>query len=648
MNTSQNLANSQCGWASNLRFFSAASVDEIVNSLTASVDTSTPQQIQAWRRSVPPLQKECGNFSKENRSAVTYGAVLEYYLPDSLKRADAILLLSGSVLVIELKGDGNEDEEYLEQVADYARRLYWYHQLCGEDGTRVHTLVVSYGVRGVSKETDWITLINIDELKSVVSKFDNPETSRPIPVEKFIRPDLCQPSPSLVRAVREYYAKNALPRIKRIDEITAPALSRVVTEIHRTHAEKRRKLILVSGVPGAGKTFVGLQIAHEPFLDDLAEPMPNGEKPTAPAIFLSGNGPLVQVLQYEMQRAGGGGRVFVKHVHEFVKRYSKKHSGPPPHHVLIFDEAQRAWDAARVRDKHKTPKAPSEPESFIQFANRVPGWCVVMGLIGDGQQINTGEEGGMKLWAKAVAQGGDSWEVCGPAKFESVFREAGVPYAPIDNLHLSQSVRFHFALGLSEWASNVIDGGQTNGELAAKAAALKKQGYQIRITRDLEQAKSFLRKKYRDLPDARFGLMASARDKGLGNTLGIKAISTRLFKAGPWYADFEESPSSCRRLNDAISEFSAQGLELDHSLLVWGTDFQRKEGIWCNAKAMRYKSLKAVKDPLQLRKNAYRVLLTRGREGVLICVLQCLPELDETYDYLIEAGCELLLKSPMI
>jgi len=108
-------------------------VDEIVNSLIASVDTSTPQQIQAWKRSVPPLQKECGDFSKANSSATNYGAVLEYYLPDSLKRADVILLLSGSVLVIELKGDVNQDEEYLEQVADYARRLSSYFELAPHD-----------------------------------------------------------------------------------------------------------------------------------------------------------------------------------------------------------------------------------------------------------------------------------------------------------------------------------------------------------------------------------------------------------------------------------------------------------------------------------------------------------------------------------
>ncbi|MBK8499394.1 MAG: DUF2075 domain-containing protein [Flavobacteriales bacterium] len=124
-------------------------------------------------------------------------------------------------------------------------------------------------------------------------------------------------------------------------------------------------------MPGAGKTYVGLQIAHEHFLDDLSEVLENGAKPSAPAVFLSGNKPLVEVLQYEMRRAGGEGRVFVQNVKDFVKRYSSKKSIAPPHHVLIFDEAQRAWDAKRVKEKHKDLESVSEPESFIRFAARI-------------------------------------------------------------------------------------------------------------------------------------------------------------------------------------------------------------------------------------------------------------------------------------
>jgi len=384
-----------------------------------------------------------------------------------------------------------------------------------------------------------------------------------------------------------------------------------------------------------------MQIAHDAFLDDLAEPMPSGDKPTAPAVFLSGNKPLVDVLQYEMRRAGGGGRVFVRGVKEFIRRYSHARSGPPPHHVLIFDEAQRAWDAERVRSKHKDKNATSEPEAFISFASKVPGWSVVLGLVGEDQVINTGEEGGIDLWVNAVSTAASEWDVCGPARFSSVFAAQGVPYHSADELHLAQSVRFHFAARLSEWAAGIVDGDKTVAELAEMAARLAGQGYQIRLTRNLDRAKRFLWEKYRNQPEARFGMMTSARDKGL-RQIGVEARDTRFFNAGPWYADPESSPNSCRRLLDAITEFSAQGLELDHSLLAWGTDFIRKDNCWDDSLAMRFQKRNAVRDRLQLRRNAYRVLLTRGREGVLICLPEFLRELDETYQFLASAGCEIL------
>lgn len=636
-----NIANNNCGWASRMPYFRAASTEEVVNSLVAFVTTSTPEQMRAWKASVPALQSECGAIVDREKAAAEYGAVLEYELPDSLKRPDAILLVSGAVLVVEFKGDGNEDQAFLEQVADYSRRLYWYHTLCGDDSVVVHSLLVAYGQEGLNERRDWITLTNMDRLHEVVASFDRPQDCRPIPVEEFIDPGVCQPSPSLVQAVREYFAKNALPRIKRVDAITGSALRRVIAEIHETHDRRRRKLVLLSGVPGAGKTYVGMQIAHDAFIDDLAEPMPSGEKPTAPAVFLSGNKPLVDVLQYEMRRAGGGGRVFVRGVKEFIRKYSSARSGPPPHHVLIFDEAQRAWDAERVKSKHGDRHAPSEPEAFVSFASRVPGWSVVLGLIGEGQVINTGEEGGIELWADAVSKVARDWDVCGPVQYRKTFADRGIRYEAYDELHLAKSVRFHFAAGLSEWATGIVDSDRTPAELKEMAAKLSKQGYQIRLTRNLDLAKRFLWEKYRDHPEARFGLMTSARDKGL-KQIGVEARDTRFFNAGPWYADPESSPNSCRRLIDAITEFSAQGLELDHSLLVWGTDFTRVDGHWDDSLAMRFQKKNAVRDRLQLRRNAYRVLLTRGREGVVICVPAYFRELDATFDFFAAAGCELL------
>jgi DUF2075 family protein len=634
MERSTNLANELCGWASDFRSFSSTSLEEIVNSLCAFVSDATPEQIRAWEHSIPPLKARSSELLKIEPKSVQYGAILEYLMPDGPRRADVVLLVSGAVLVIELKGDGNWQPEYLEQAADYARRLYWYHSLCGSENVRVHTILVSYGRKGEEAYEEWHTRTNIESLLDVIRRFDRPSSASAIAVSAFVAPQVCQPSLSLVQAARHFFADHALPHVKRIDEITNSAVQCIISEIRRTHASRKRTLILLSGVPGAGKTYVGLKIAHEPFMDDLAEPMSSGEKPTAPAIFLSGNGPLVEVLQYEFRRAGGGGRVFVRGVRDFVERYSKKHSSAPPHHVLIFDEAQRAWDAAKVRTHHEDSKASSEPETFIRFAERIPGWSVVIGLIGEGQEIHTGEEGGMGQWADAV-KGHQSWEVVGPRRFYQSFESCGVPYIIHEELHLATSVRFHFAAGLSDWASKIIADNSSSEELSIIAAKLKEQGYQLRVTRNLGGAKDFLWAKYRDLPDSRFGILMSSRDRDL-KEFGVE--QNRFFRAGPWYADPESSPGSCRRLQEPATEFAAQGLELDHVLLVWGCDFVVNKRQWDNSSAKKYRD-RSVKDALQLRRNAYRVLLTRGREGIIICLPAGLTSLDETYQLLLDSGC---------
>src|SRR5438128_80271 len=268
----ENLTTDMCGWANKFPVFRAASLEEIVNVLTNFVRDSTPEQIKAWRGSIRPLQQQCGVVLDERPTAQRYCVILEYRLPDGSKRVDAVLLLSGAVLIVEMKGDGNWQPEYREQAADYARRLFWFHRYCGEDSVRVHTVLVNYGHGESAEERDFLTTTRIEHLAEIMKRFDCPEVAKPMPLDKFLSYDACQPSPSLVQAVRGYFSQHALPRIKRIDEVTKKTVQRIVAEIHDTHARRKRKLLLVSGVPGAGKTYVGLQIAHERFLDDIAEP----------------------------------------------------------------------------------------------------------------------------------------------------------------------------------------------------------------------------------------------------------------------------------------------------------------------------------------------------------------------------------------
>jgi hypothetical protein len=288
---------SDCGWCGDFQTLLGVTVAEIVNALTAFVRDSSPEQIRAWNASIPLVQVEAGKVIGVQKLAHEYGAIFEYMMPFSTRRADVVLLISGAILVIELKGDGNAHPEHLEQVADYARCIYSNHALCGVDGPRVHALVVSYGLRGAESRDHWITTTNINRLNEEIARFDRPGECRPLVLADFLDPANHQPAPSLVQAVRAYFAKKELPRIKRIDEVTGGALKAVITEIKDAYSLKRRKLILVGGVPGAGKTYVGLQVAHEHFLDGLSEVMDSGLKPSAPAVFLSGNKPEDEVLQ---------------------------------------------------------------------------------------------------------------------------------------------------------------------------------------------------------------------------------------------------------------------------------------------------------------------------------------------------------------
>ena len=447
-----------------------------------------------------------------------------------------------------------------------------------------------------------------------------------------------------MKAARELLDTGELRAIHRARAATYPAIAEITRVVHDAVRTSTRHLVLLTGIPGSGKTLVGLRVVHAHFLDDLAVPRADG-KPSAPAVFLSGNGPLVQVLQYELRGAGGGGKTFVRAVKEYVKRYSGDPKRIPPEHVLVFDEAQRAFDAEQVRNKHRGSggfeAGKSEPEHFIEFASRVPSWCVVVGLIGEGQEIHEGEEAGIGQWRTALeGAGNDSqWYVHGPPGVRKSFTGSAVPFDESSALSLDVELRFHQARDLHQFVTQIL-GSQASSVNRHLAHALEAAGYHLRISRSLETAAAYLRDRYREHRDARFGLVASSRDKDLPR-FGIANDwnSTKRLQFGPWYGDPEEHASgrSCRRLRDCVTEFGAQGLELDSALVAWGSDLQLRNGRWSNHAARPYRRGSHVRDPQQLRLNAYRVLLTRGRDGTVVFV-PALSELDETHTYLLESG----------
>lgn len=629
------------GWQSSFPRFRDTEPRIIRGRLQSILREATREQVGAWDASIPALQREVGEVLVRDQGATSYTAILEYELPMESRRPDVVFLLSPSVMVLELKGKREATIADLDQAAGYARDLECYHREC--HGRSVVPVLVPTHATGYLGEHLGVHVAGPDALDGLIASLPTREGDEALPVERFLSRDAYCPLPTLVQAARELFQQRQVRWVQRAHAATEPALQEIGRIIHDAHATRSRRLVLLSGIPGSGKTLVGLRVVHEHYLDDLAS-LRNGRKPTAPAVFLSGNDPLVSVLQYELKGTKGGGKVFVRRAKDYVKKYSLSH-GIPPEHVLVFDEAQRAFDAAQVQEKHRnTPgftSGKSEPEHLIEFAERIPDWCVVIALIGTGQHIHIGEEAGLALWRSAVenAKEPERWSVYGPLDMAETFGGGRVAFADSPALSLDQELRFHAARDLHRFVGGLLEGEPT-GSNRRTAGALERARYQLRITRNIELARGHLRSLYENKREARFGLLASSRDRDLtafGVLNGFQ--DTKRVAPGPWYGEAEEDPRgrSCRHLRDCMTEFGAQGLELDAALLAWGTDLRCDGRSWSSAKARRYANGHRVRDPHQLRVNAYRVLLTRGRDATVVFVPP-LPEMDETHRYLVDSG----------
>jgi hypothetical protein len=626
------------GWLSSFPEFRATPARSIREALASFVTDAGSRQEHAWADSIPPLQVEVGEVLDWQRASRNYSALLEYELPYELRRPDVIFLAGRGLFVLELKGKESADRADIDQASAYARDLRAYHRSCHD--RPVHSALVLTRASGRLGIDAGVHVVGMDAIDGLIEELDEPQVPPAISPEEFLRADSYCPAPTLIEAAREIARTYELRWVDRAAANTMPAID-AVTEIIRDAARLGgRRLVLLTGAPGAGKTLVGIKIAHERFLDDLAVPRGDGAR-GAPAVFLSGNGPLVQVLQYQLRDQEGRGRTFVRGVKEYVNWYTTRHPGAtPPEHVLIYDEAQRAWDAEQVATRHgEYGDGKSEPEHFVEFAQRIPRWCVVIGLIGQGQEIHVGEEAGLGQWERAVAGSARAaeWSVFLPPNAAADF--GLLPRTNADpRLHLGGSTRFHFAGDVEDFVADLVEGAESSA-LAPRSAVLDAAGFHLRITRDLDAAKAYLRERYADDSDARFGMLSSARDKDLIRFGVPNQVSPTRFPYGAWYVegDGDYLGRSCRTLRDCVTEFGAQGLELDATLLAWGTDFARNDGSWTNMLAKRYLNPRRVRDPFHLRQNAYRVLLTRGRDGTVVFVPP-IPFLDETFAYLVAAG----------
>jgi len=597
---------------------------------------------------------------------LTGSVFLEFNIPRIGRRIDVVLLVGAVVFVIEFKvGETEFERSAVDQVWDYALDLKNFHE-ASHTASIVPILVSTEAATSkalqLTADEDNVyrpILVSAAGLREAVDRALKIVTGTVVDQQRWSQAPY-RPTPTIVEAARALYAQHSVEAIARFDagaqnlRITSQRIEGLVDEA-KTH---RRKLIcFVTGVPGAGKTLVGLNVA--------TQRRAAGE---THAVFLSGNGPLVAVLHEALTRdevarqkeqgnrvrkgkVGASVKAFIQNVHHF-RDEALADLGPPDEHVAIFDEAQRAWNLRQTanfmrRKKNHPGFSQSEPEFLISCMDRRADWAVIVCLVGGGQEINIGEAG-IDAWLDAVQTKFPDWHMHISSKLTDSEYAAGKAIELVrqrqnvhfdDSLHLAVSMRSFRAENVSAFVKALLDCEREQGRHALAQCVDR---YPIAVTRDLTLAKQWVRSHARGTE--RYGLVASSK----AQRLKPHAIDIRV-DVNPvhWFLNGREDTRSSYYLEDAATEFQVQGLELDWACVTWDGDLRFNGAGWNfhDFRGDRWLNITNTDNRRYLR-NAYRVLLTRARQGMVIFVPpgdpsdpSRLPEFyDSTFGYLTQLG----------
>lgn len=652
----------------------------------------TLEQRDAWQQEILVMQQVIRSLDGDGH------IVFEYTIPRLGKRVDVVLLIGGIVFAIEFKvGSSDFLVNDKEQVWDYALDLKNFHE---ESRNRVIVPILvatealdkdcSIGPGLFSYYDDQVyypLFSNSRTLLPIIRQVLDAEPAHPaIDAHEWLF-SRYNPTPTIIQAASALYMNHSVEDITKheadkagIDTCTALILD----VIRQSKAKHQKSICFVTGVPGAGKTLVGLNVAIQQEQGDLA-------------VYLSGNGPLVKVLTEALARdkvkkeKDAGRRCtkteaerqvsrFIQIIHRYrdnmlaklkvpiqgnaieidpAKVSKAAHSNAAEvENVAIFDEAQRMWDMRHLsawlaRKKGLANFPMSEGEFLIWSLDQHKDWATIVCLVGGGQEINSGE-GGIGLWIHALNETFPDWQIYISDKLtDKEYAEGNVKEllqgnANVHmerNLHLAVSQRSYRAETLSLWVHQLLD---LDIMAARKTYADIKERYPIVLTRDLNKAKEWLRDHARG--SERYGMLVSSkafRLKPLAIDIRTQADIV------PWFLNPITDIRSSLFLEDVATEFDIQGLELDWTCLVWDGDFRFDPVRHCwqhfNFRSDRWQNINIAEGRVY-QLNAYRVLLTRARQGMVICIPEGnpadatrLPEYyDPTYEYFKQLGIELL------
>lgn len=610
---------------------------------------------------------------KSALSTHTGSIYLEFTIPRMGTRIDAVAIIGPVIFVFEFKvGEKQFLRQDLDQVVDYALDLHHFHEgshqayiapilICTQAPNAKCALPQQAPDDGVFETAR----TNSEVLGAAINSILSLVKAKDIQAETWEKTRY-KPTPTIIEATLALYRSHTVKEVKQMeaDVLQFRQTSETVGEIIETARKKRHKAVcFVTGVPGSGKTLVGLEAATK-HLDT---------KDSLHSVYLSGNGPLVAILREALardkvrqdkllQRKTSKGdairavKSVVQNVHHFRDECLKDSARPPVEHVAIFDEAQRAWNLKMTADFMKRKKGvpdfrQSEPEFLLSCLDRHDDWAVVICLVGGGQEINTGEAG-IKEWLTAVDRSFPDWKVYISDRLSGDEYAAGRELQVLqkrkqvevrDELHLATSVRSFRSEHVSKLVQEVLN---LDVEAARKSLKEIQARYPIALTRDLDIARAWLKKKARGTE--RYGIVVSSQ----AERLKPHAVDVRSpINPVHWFLNPKEDVRSSYYLEDVATEFHVQGLELDWSCVVWDADFRHSEDGWQHSsfRGNGWQRIKMAERQTYL-KNAYRVLLTRARQGMVVVVPEGSledptrkPELyDPTYQYLQRCGLQVI------
>lgn len=615
-------------------------------------ETSDLQKL-AWKAEIQILKRQLEEFSGD--------VIFEYTIPRMGHRVDTVCIIDGIIFLFEFKvGDNEYKKTTIDQVMDYALDLKYFH----EESKQRYIVPICVSTKASVQKNEYnccsdgiynAILCNENNIGDNIHNILLQVRDKTLAGRTWIDSRYA-PTPTIIEAAQSLYRNHGVDDISRNDAgaknltITTKAISNIIEDCKKNN---RKAICFVTGVPGAGKTLAGLNIANERHHFDEDEH----------AVFLSGNGPLVDVLQNALaidrakrekitkSNALRETKAFIQIIHKF-RDEALTTSYAPVEKVAIFDEAQRAWNKESLTDFMKRKKGipefnQSEPEFLISIMDRHEDWAVIICLVGGGQEIYNGEAG-IQDWFSTLSEKYLDWEIylsdkitdseyVGNSDVSTMLHNR--EYHCISDLHLGVSLRSFRSEKLALFVKCLLD---EEIEVAKETYEELKKSYPVLITRKFDVAKNWVKKKARGTE--RYGLLASSEGKRL-RAEGIW-VPSEINHVG-WFLNEKDNVDSSYYLEVAASEFKVQGLEIDYAVLAWDADLRY------TSNGFDYFKFRGTKwnhvNQEQRRhylKNAYRVLMTRARQGLIIYI----PEGDEedpsrlteyyegTYQYLKQVG----------